>query len=155
MKSLKTIATIILAAVILVATSGFSVFRHSCQTEQTTELSLFIPDFNCDHGHAHSDAQGPACCSVESPDEIPACNTGDCCHTETLMVKLEIDTDLPVKFKNTTDLAVTPRMQEPLTIISEEGESNHIMVSNDLPPPLAGKDLRIFLHQLNIPLQAV
>ncbi len=154
-KMLRNIASLALAAAVLVATGGFSVFRHSCHTAQTTEFSFFIPDFSCKHGHFHPDAQPVACCTQVGPEDTSACTAGDCCDTEAFFVKLHIDTDTPVKHKNFAPVLIADLEPNESLPWTEEREAEHIMVSNDLPPPLSGKALHIYLQQLNIPFPVV
>jgi hypothetical protein len=131
---------------VLVSTSGFAVFKHSCQTEQTTEYSIMMPEFDCEHEQSIQ-----TCCTIPENDGIPSCAETDCCDTDTYHVKLDIPLDAKDHSKKTG--SVITGLSETVVSISNDVivENSPIISFNDLPPPKSGKDLRIFLNQLNIP----
>lgn len=154
---LRNIGALILSAVILIVTSGFTIFHHTCQSSQTSELSLIIPELSCADIKSQETNNEHSCCSVpEIPVEKHSNEDDNCCNTESFLVKLDITfvlvevdekTELPVKehlilFDN--EQSRCPRIENSVTIIS-----------NDLPPPLGSKALHIFLHQINIPYPSV
>ncbi len=151
-RMIKNIILGITAVIFLVSTSGFTVFRHSCQTEQTTEFSFLHADFSCDHHHSddvHS------CCEASGTSDKVSCGTDDCCDTEILIVKLNTTFDYQNIFKKPVISAIDVAQVEVYEFNSPEKESTHIIISNDLPPPLSGKALLIFLHQLTTPYPSV
>ncbi len=145
-----------LAAIILVATSGFNVFKHSCRTEKTTEISFIIPEFECVHSDQVYDADLPSCCQLPTTDEEgESCIESKCCDTEHYLVKLNITLNLQdYSNKIIQEFEPVTAGQEP-DITSPRREINQIVICDDLPPPLSGKSLHIFLHQLNIPYPSV
>lgn len=157
LKTLRHIAAIVLSVVILISTSGFTVFHHTCNSSQTSELSLIVPDFSCAHFQDEAEEELPQCCTpVKEEHDKDSCGDDNCCNTESFSVKLNIALKV-VDFSNKVELSIISPV-----VISEEDlftgpvdEISSIIISNDLPPPLGGKALHIFLHQLNIPSHTV
>ena len=145
----------ITAVIFLVSTSGFTVFRHSCQTEQTTEFSFLLADFNCDHQHIEDAHPVHSCCETSGTNDGVNCETDHCCDTETLLVKLNTTSYYQNIFKKSVISANDVSQVEIYEFYSPAKESTHIIISNDLPPPLSGKALLIFLHQLTTPYPSV
>ena len=157
LKTLRHITTIILSVVVLISTSGFTVFHHTCNSSQTSELSLIIPDFSCEHFQDKADEELPPCCTpVEEEHDKDKCGDDKCCNTKSFSVKLDITLKV-VDFSNKIVLSIiSPDLRSPNDLLTGiPGELSNIIISNDLPPPLGGKDLHIFLHQLNIPSYSV
>lgn len=152
---LKNIFSVLLAAVVITTTSGFMVFKHHCNTQRSTEYSVLVPAFECDHyNHKHSEKL-PSCCALPEAINSESCSTDDCCETDSFIVKLDIkidNHDISKKIQFETHI-------EPLysvDIVKQvSDEISHIIISDDLPPPKSGKALRIYLHQLNIPFPSV
>lgn len=143
-----------LAAIILVATSGFTVFKHSCSSEKTTEFSILIPEFNCEH-YLQEESLPPCCCTIPEPDKEESYGKDNCCETDSFVVKLNITIDVKDYNHNIVSaVSVIPAVEE-IDVNLKRKEIKHIIVSNDLPPPLSGKSLHIFLQQLNIPYPSV
>jgi hypothetical protein len=153
MKSyLLKVLTLILATVFIIATSGIPVFHHFCNTNKTSEYAFFFTDFNCDHEHESQHAnETRSCCSVDQG----SCEDNQCCNTEAKVYKLDIDLDFQKTLKLSVDQTLISELElqnltDPIT------ESlGMIYFYHDLPPPLAGKELKIFLHQLTIPEHVV
>ena len=149
---LRHIVSVFLSAVVLIATSGFTVFHHTCNTSQTSELSVIVPDFSCEHFQEQK-SEVPSCCAnSDDPDDHKPCQDDNCCDTESYKVKLDITlkvVDLDKKFEYSSIL--NAGLEKNNNNIEAGSELNHIIVSNDLPPPLGGKSLLIFLHKLIIP----
>jgi hypothetical protein len=151
---LRNTFAITLAVLVLASTGGFTVFRHSCNTQKTSELSFIFPSFECEHIATEENSCG-SCCGAE---EIPSGESYDsqkCCDTETIVVKLDLNFEIQETLKLATAVPLcifldTETMQE-----VSNTEIIHIITSNNLPPPLSGKALHIYLHQLNIPYQTV
>lgn len=145
--------TILTAAVILIATSGFIVFRHSCHVKNSTEFSLIVPEFTCSienhEGVDHS------CCYLPASGESESCEADKCCSTDSFFVKLNITLDIQDFSKKTVTQDMNVPTNTGYEIVLPSGELSHIIICNGLPPPLSGKALHIFLHQLNIPYASV
>lgn len=149
MKSyLHKLLTVLLAAVFILATSGIPVFHHFCSTEKTSEYAIFYTDYSCDHVHnTHHGEKESSCCLSDQE----SCNDNQCCNTETKVFKLDIDLDSQKTIKLSVDQKLISANE---TIeLSEPIAENRGMIYfyHDLPPPISGKDLKIYLHQLNIP----
>ena len=148
---IKNTLTLLVAAIVLLATSGFTVFKHSCKTEQSTEFSFLVPDFSCDHGNHDHQQEMPSCCDKHKTTSSENCSDDDCCNTVAFVVKMDVPFDVQ-QFQGNTDPIGTELQSEEL--ISQNiftGERTFILLNNNLPPPLSGKELCIFLNQLNIP----
>lgn len=90
-KILQLFTSLVLAAVILISTSGFMVYLHHCHHHQETFASVFI-DF--DHGqHPHCQQEAPTCCNHNQDGSIPASCDSNCCEETTLLVKISPDTE--------------------------------------------------------------
>jgi len=151
---LRNTIALMMAVIVLVSTSGFTVFKHSCSTEETTEFSLLIPEFNCEHNQEEESL--PACCStIPLARDKESYNSSKCCDTDKFVVKLNITVELTDYSKSEYTSVATIPILEANDLHTEDDEKRHIIVSNNLPPPLAGKALHIFLHQLNIPYPSV
>lgn len=147
--------SLLLSLVVLVTTSGFTVFKHHCTTENTSQLSFMIEDFDCDHNDHEHDSLPLSCCTPHGQDTEESCEPENCCDTESYVVMLNITLDKQEASKYPLpDLGISEDMKGDETLYPHE-ENDHIIISNDLPPPLAGKALRIYLHQLNIPFASV
>lgn len=145
----------ITAVIFLVSTSGFTVFRHSCQTEQTTEFSFLLADFDCDHQHSEDVHPTHSCFETPGTNDGVNCEADYCCDTETLLLKLNTTFDYQNVFKKPIVSAIDMAEVEIYEFYSPAKESTHIIISNDFPPPLSGKALLIFLHQLTTPYPSV
>lgn len=152
---LHKIIALFLGAVVLVSTSGFSVYEHSCKKENSREISFIIPEFSCNHEHHHEHEALPSCCAGTDDVNSGVCHDNDCCNTNIHLVKL----DIPFDFKDVAKKKLSPAILTlaiPVEIEYEEAEVlRFIQLQNNLPPPLSGKEIRIFLHQLSIPHHTV
>jgi hypothetical protein len=117
---------------------------------------LLIPDFECDHtAHAHVDKL-ISCCEIKPiKHEGEKCGESDCCDTYSFVVKLDITIDNQKISKNASFDVHAGLLENDTEINYTDSEEKHIIISNDLPPPLSGKDLHIYLNQLNIPCLSV
>ena len=145
----------ILAAAIMVVTSGFTVFHHSCQSMSISEYSVLIPEFSCDNYNAEKTLGLLACCQAAEDASHQDHADDDCCDTESYVVKI----DFTVKMQDgLTFCFVNPPASLELieyALLNEDDQSPADLLSNDLSPPKAGRELHIFLQQLNIPDPAV
>ena len=145
----RNIVSLILGLTVLVSTSGFTVFKHHCYTNNTTELSFIVEDFECDHQEHKDGHKLPPCCTL--PERVPGTkySEGDCCDTETHLYKLNITLDIQEVTKKTNPALIAGILITEYKPDLPAEEKDHIIISNDLPPPRSGKDLHIFLQQLN------
>lgn len=140
---------VLVAVVVLISTSGFTVFEHSCTSSKTHERSLFIPVFSCDHYQDEVNEEKPTCCDNHQAEEPITCGTDDCCETETIIVKLDATYDLQYNKLKVSIATLASPIETNAIVECPFDEESLCFVKNDHPPPLAGKALRIFLHQLN------
>jgi hypothetical protein len=141
---------IVLALLVFITTSGFTVHRHTCSQAHTTELSFLIEKFSCEH-HTNGHEAGQSCCGIAHEEENTVCGTTECCNTESFLLKL----DLPFQMQDNVKLMAYQVVIQSFRITLDEElkatEQSFILIGNDLPPPLSGRKLLISLHQLNIP----
>lgn len=154
-KALHKLMALLLGAVVLVSTSGFSIYEHTCKTEHSRELSILIPEFSCAHEHQPDHEALLSCCALKDERSTGACHNGECCDTDVHLVKL----DIPFDYKDIPKKNFSPcifTLAEPVENEQTEAEAiRFIYLQNNLPPPLSGKEIRIFLHQLSIPHHTV
>ena len=151
----RKILGILMTAIILLTTSGFSVFHHYCKSSHSSEYSLFIPEFSCEHHH-HAQGNIPPCCADDHASDRQNCGTSDCCTTNVITVKLNITLitqDIEPWQTQLSSFAVEHSMiVEGGTEIEQSGMP---AFNNNHPPPLSGREFHIFTQQLNIPDSAV
>lgn len=140
---------LLLAIIVLISTSGFTVFEHSCTSSKTYERSFFIPVFSCDHYQEDSDEATHTCCSSHEQEEPLTCGTDKCCDTETTIVKLDVTYELQHQNLKLYVPAIELPLEIPADVETGFDEQFQITINRTHPPPLSGRDLRIFLHQLN------
>jgi len=150
---LRNIVALSLAVIVLIATSGFTVFKHSCRSEKTTEFSLLIPEFKCEH--FQQEASLPSCCCIPEENSNESFSNEECCDTDSFLIKLNITTDIQDYVKHIPHSFSNIPVCEELINHSEITETRHIIICNDLPPPKSGKELCVFLNQLIIPFASV
>jgi hypothetical protein len=150
---IKNIAPMLMAAVVLISTSGFAVFRHSCQAEQSIEYSFANAECNCISGQQEIPAH--SCCELPSSAKKVTPAADKCCATELIILKLDTKIDIQDIQKKIHFTLIDLPVVDEYTVSMPDNESKHILISNDLPPPLSGRSLHIFLHQLNIPFPSV
>lgn len=145
---LRNSFSFLLGMIILISTSGFTVFKHHCNAEKTSQFSFIIEDFSCDHwAHEHEHAL-PACCAENHEKTGTACEDGSCCDTESYIVKLDITLDQQNAPKYSIPVTESDEPVNQIESPSISHECKHVILHNNLPPPLSGKALQIYLHQL-------
>lgn len=145
----------ILAAAFMVVTSGFTVFHHSCQSMSTSEYSVLIPEFSCNHYNAEKSHGMPACCHSAEDASHQDHPDDDCCDTESYVVKIDFTVKMQDALTFCFENSATSFELIEYASLNEDDQSQVDLFSNDLSPPKAGRDLHIFLQQLNIPDPAV
>ena len=146
----RNIVSFILGIIVLISTSGFTVFIHHCNTEKTSQFSFIFEDFSCDHNdHEHA---LPACCAENHEHTGASCEEGSCCNTERYIVKLDIPLDQQKAPQHSIPVMGSGEPVIHIESPSLSQEIKHVAIHNNLPPPLAGKALQIYLHQLKFDL---
>jgi hypothetical protein len=145
MKRIRQTGLIFLVMLMLAGTTGFNIWHHVCACRPVTEAKT------------HSCCEGGAPAPATTDD---ACGTG-CSHDH------KGCKDIPVYFKASIiavpaiQKTVLPELMQALVtelpfISGNEGEvlDYQFIISQDKPPPRAGKELVFYLHQLRIPFSA-
>jgi hypothetical protein len=147
-KAIRNSLVFLMLAAFLTATSGISFYIHECRSSQTKDVFVFPEIFNqrsacgCDEAVAKPAA-----------DPFISFHEPDCCKTSFVYLKAKI-AGLPV-FSLTEGKplliavpAVVPGMIPDTEKTPETGE----VISFYHPPPLSGRELIHFLHQIKIPV---
>ena len=165
MKSfVKNIFTSIFALTLLIGSSGFQVYKHTCSIYNFSAVSL-IESPVCDNDH-HVVEETDDCCKTEV-EEItePSCCEADpidesnpisitsleikCCITSVGSNQLQ-DIFLPSVEKKNLTLELFTALVPFIEKAVKESKQNLILQNNDLPPPIFGKQLLQTIHQLKI-----
>lgn len=144
----KHIVALLLGLIVLFSTSGFTVFKHYCHTENTTELSFIVEDFDCDHKEHEHQHGIPPCCTMPERERAASCSDVRCCDTERHFYKLNITLDIQELTKKAPPVFTADSYLNQNIFDRPAKEDDHFIISNDLPPPLSGKALHIYLLQL-------
>ena len=116
---LKVFGNIILAAYLLISTTGFTVSKHYCSGEVT--------GFAVNH-------------------EAASCCGGGCdkCHTENEFVKLDQDLVTPVHFEN-LQIAQIDLMLSPVILFDQDlaYAAHNTVFRSESPPGRSGPDIRL------------
>lgn len=146
---LKRIGTIIVAVLLIIATGGYSVYRHYCQTEGRTLVSVFTEKL-CDHDYLQ---EMPSCCSLpaETPAETSHCQSkSDCCHTSLTFLKISDLFTFKIDLSSVDFVVAFIQEMDDETNMPAAREPKVRDFTADIPPPIAGKELLITTHQLKI-----
>ncbi|MCD4737078.1 MAG: hypothetical protein K8R53_13625 [Bacteroidales bacterium] len=148
-KTSLQILGVILIPVFVLATGGFSIFYHYCNHEEILITSIVFQKADCDYHHYESEpeqcCEGHACSTGHQQETD---NTSNCCLNNQLYFK----TDQFTNFKNHKSLLPeSDTFVFHVDLIKEEVGNEkisfQISYSNDIPPPLHGKDLVIYIQQ--------
>ncbi len=158
-KVIKRIGIIFVALLLILATSGYSIYRHYCYCAGKTSASLFLED-KCDH---HVKATAASCCATK-PSVANCCaaesakakaekhiHSGKCC--ETSLIFLKISDTFNQSFEKISFKFITGFIQ--LLISADlqcdpQIEPAEKIYYADISPPLFGKELLYSLHQLKL-----
>ena len=162
-KRLNIFIAYFMAIIILMGSTGFSVYRHHCNTKNTTSISLFIDLTACEHDHDqdhHSDQNTccsheaePSCCDAHSDHNT--CNSeatdedSNCCNTEKKYFKLMVKYDIPILVVE--KVQYIPILLAVFNVLTEDISSVEYFKHSlgDSGPPLQyGVDLLRAIHQL-------
>lgn len=157
MKTIQRIGTLFLLLVFLFGTTGLSVFHHFCHSSNEGNVTLYPEIFQSSGSSCceNESATGYACANYESVPADPLfqhIDAAPCCKSSTTLFKLEILTERVEKL-------VLNNVSEPQPLFSV---SLNTMPPFELlllkpahfqfySPPLFGKMLVHFLHQMKIP----
>lgn len=163
MKSIvKNISSAILAITLLIGTTGLQVYKHICLSHNFAGVSL-LETPQCEKNHTDT-AETDDCCKIEEVVEYNCCESEnsaqnfpvnyasqdeDCCVSIVDSKKID-DNIYPPLDKKEISFEITT-----ITTIGTEERSNQTSIlthtkSNDLPPPIFGRELLQTIHQLKI-----
>ncbi len=156
MKTVKRVGSIFFLLVFLFGTTGLTVLRHTCISSKQNNVTVF-PEFfkSSDDGCCENETTGyaSACCSChETAGTHPQVDSSPCCKSDLSFFKLEILTKTVDKLKldvlnaflhfRSNPLVSIPLFEQPVF------EYAHYQFHS---PPLFGRTLVYFLHQIKIP----
>jgi hypothetical protein len=158
-KAAQKSAVLFLAAMLIMATGGFSIYHHFCRCAGEG-LTTIILEPNCDHQETAGDLPA-VCCSVDEPsgcctnedaeNHSDACNGDDCCQTSSQFLKI-VDTYTVSLDKLSLKFIVS--FIQVLTSTTLLAEPQVINLQNphytDTSPPLYGRELVNHFHQQKI-----
>jgi hypothetical protein len=157
---IKKISAVLLAIVVLVSTSGFTVYEHNCNCCQTTDYSLTIFSSCCDHDSAITNETAPEtcsdgiCCNITTDEKTQnhVCSADGCCNFNNNYEKLAVDFDKSqtVSIRFFPKLINVIQILNPIVLVEPELQKL-IHISQNAPPILSETDFVIFAHALKIP----
>jgi hypothetical protein len=150
-KTLETIFSLSLAAIILVSTGGFRVFTHECYTNERAfslpflDPTVYLHENNilCDT-HSTNENKCSHCCSEKHEG---------CCETQSHFVKLELPTIVLNENESSfKDLELIDGEETMILTFSSFRNTfvNSIPHEYDRPPPLKAIDFLIAIQQLKL-----
>lgn len=156
MKALHRIGTFMILLVFLLGTTGLSVFHHICRMEHEDRVSVF-PGFYTD--------PGSSCCSDETDGTCCACtanaahncsresfSTDPCCKNVASFFRLEILTLRVEKLSlPALEAGPVPERIAARQCLETELRIEPAAILTFHPPPLSGRNLVNYLHQIKIP----
>jgi len=164
LKSLvKNIFTTIVALTLLIGSSGFQVYKHTCATHNFSAVSLVeIPVCEKDHQISNEsddcckvtveEITEPSCCESEPINKSNSISITsqeiECCVSTIEGLQIQ-DNLFPPAEKNINLELITvlvPFIQNSI----QQTEQNLVLQNNNLPPPIFGKTLLQTIHQLKI-----
>ena len=144
---LKRLLSLLMAAVLLISTSGFMVYIHHCHHQQETFASVFL---NLNHKEHHPCSHVPVSCCEHSDLNIIAHCDAECCEDYSLLIKISPDIEPVQKVLN--------KLQPIITYLPHSLGFDVLLTMDEVPtekffnppgkPPLSGKLIVISLHQL-------
>jgi hypothetical protein len=160
-KIIQKTAVLIVAALFIMATGGFSIYHHFCYCAGESSASIYM-ETTC--GHDHAAIQEPAsCCSASAdhqesccanqPQEKQAddCHKDDCCNTSSIYLK--ISDNFTVTLEKISFKFVVSFIQIMTGIELQPESQTSVFLNtefNDTSPPLYGTDLLHNIQQLKI-----
>lgn len=157
---IKKSVAVFLAIVVLISTSGFTVYEHNCNCCQTTDYSLTNFTSCCDHDSETSVDTAPQicsdgiCCNTAADEETQnhVCSIDGCCNFDNNYEKLTVDFDKSqtVSIRYFPQLIHVIQILKPQVLVEPELQKL-IHISQNAPPILAETDFVIFAHALKIP----
>lgn len=153
-RTAKNISLILVVALLIISTGGYSIFHHVCHCAGEMTASVFLEPA-CEHDNSgkaccHSTESHSCCMEKDKETDRHACHDGDCCETDSQFIKIH-DSYQPV----TANIILKPFVTESELFLFDflpEKETNLFLpvYINDLPPPQTGKQIVVAQHQLKL-----
>lgn len=163
MKNLtKNILTAILAITLLIGTTGLQVYKHICLSHNFAGVSL-LETPQCEKNHS-AVAETDDCCKVEEVEPVSCCESEsstenylvnydsqdkDCCVSIVDSKKIDENIYPPIDNK-VISLELSAATSIDLEETTNQSTKLTNSTSNDLPPPMFGRELLQTIHQLKI-----
>jgi len=141
----KTVA-FLMAVVVLISTSGFTIYEHQCTCTDTAATLLFDNETDCCHHEV------PSCCA----EQKHSCGNEDresnenCCTSSLKYYKINIPFELPVQEQQQIDLSASFLAYEVSFKQNVEEKETLLFRTSDPPEALNGIRLILYLHKLKI-----
>ncbi len=156
MKTIQRIGIIFMLLVFLFGTTGLSVLHHICNSSKENIVTVY-PEFFKSSGSSccADESTGYACSNhvAKSEDALPRqIDASPCCKSIVTFFKLEILTERVTKLQVNTESAKNP--EYPVLICSLPAFEQPLLKPAHFQfysPPLFGKVLVYYLHQMKIP----
>lgn len=148
-KFLKIAVALPLATILIVASSGLTIFLHHCNCEGKTEISIYS-EVGCDMHTTNNVQHG--CCDFEEVEAIS--NESESCGCNNEQVSIKLNDVVPVVSTSISFIKILVAVVEQYVhtekLITPEN-SQKFYTESDTPPPLLwGKALLISLNSLKI-----
>lgn len=153
---IKHTAIVLFAAIVMIASGGFSLVHHYCACSGMEFRAVMVQDVECEHeNESHccnaEKVQSPSCdhCDANLPAEQDHPNH-NCCNTEFTFFKTD-NFDIQKSVKKSFEFVAAYAMVLHQEVDNEPAGFGSIgFLTEESPPPLYGKDLLQSIQQLKI-----
>jgi len=158
----KNILTAILVIALLIGTTGLQVYKHICLSHNFAEVSL-LETPQCEKNHAGV-TETDDCCKIEVVEQVSCCETEsteesypvsytsegtDCCSSIVDSKKIDESIYPPLDKKEISIEIFALTIFDIFQSVYKTSKSTQ-STSNDLPPPMFGRELLQTIHQLKL-----
>jgi hypothetical protein len=153
---IKNISLLMIVGLLILATGGFSVYRHICHCAGELSSSVIL-EATCNHENPDSgstccDAEDTqSCCKDKSKKETKqSCHGDDCCQTSSQFLKINDSFQPGLEKLHFKPIAAVSALL--CIVITEDVLSipAYNINTSDLPPPDSGRQIVLSLHQLKL-----
>lgn len=145
-KLIKNILVLFVGIMFVISSSGFSIYQHHCNKCNSSEISLFIKNFDCNHNHK-------ACNKTENTCHASKKNhlEHNCCKTQKSFFKIKSDFEKPKINKSIIRIANTlPIIKCFFDVNIEIKKIKPKLKPNFKIPIISGEKLVCLFHQQKI-----
>jgi len=149
---IATLFALLLAFIVLVSTSGFSIYSHHCSHNNIHNYSIILPAEACNHDT--EEIENASCCKVEIEERCcentePISEKDDCCSDTEKIIKL----DSEILLNHTTPIVKVSESVLLLAVIIDSdflfntfyGVKSNLI--NESPPPITVSE---YLSQIQV-----